>query len=68
MLTDNEKLSLAKKIAHDYGYFVVNMGRCGNPEYCLYKVNMPHATNTFICRRMSANAILSHVKKVTGYR
>lgn len=66
IISQQQKLSMAKQIAKDYGYFVVNYGNVAIPRYLLYRVDTPK--NVFVGKRKSIDGMLTFVKKVTGYK
>jgi hypothetical protein len=70
MVTNNlsqlTKLTMAKRIAKDYGYFIVNMGSQVQPSFLLYKEDSPR--NRFVAKRSSVDGLLSLVKTATGFK
>ena len=72
-LSDEMKLKMAKTIARDHGYFIVEKREMGRHQFItkwlLYREKREYETkNTFVGKRSSVTGLLSFVKTTTGFK
>jgi len=66
VVSQQQKLTMAMRIAKDYGYYLASVGTVDKPKYLLYKVDKPKFK--FVGKRITIDGIVRLTKLTTGFR